>query len=329
MQKKIVKKIKMGFAINKINLKGKVILAPMAGITSFSYRKFMNNFGPAITYTEMISDCGLIYGNKKTFEMLKTDGSDRPLGIQLFGGKKETLLKAVDILENCGVNYDVLDINLACPVNKVVKSNGGSTWLKDQDALLDLMSSIVNKSSKPVSAKIRLGYNDVNVNETVQTLEKAGVSFIMIHARTRKDLYHGKPRFEELSKVRDLISIPFGVSGDIYTPDDAINALNITRADAILVARGGVGNPLLISNINHLLNNEPLEEITFLKQLNYLNEYINLLVLEKGERIAISILKGIGPKFFVMFKDKYKKLREELILSKNIGEFTKILNRYK
>lgn len=329
MQKKIVKKIKMSFAINKINLKGKVILAPMAGITSFSYRKFMNNFGPAITYTEMISDCGLIYGNKKTFEMLKTDGSDRPLGIQLFGGKKETLLKAVDILENCGVNYDVLDINLACPVNKVVKSNGGSTWLKDQDALLDLMSSIVNKSSKPVSAKIRLGYNDVNVNETVQTLEKAGVSFIMIHARTRKDLYHGKPRFEELSKVRDLISIPFGVSGDIYTPDDAINALNITRADAILVARGGVGNPLLISNINHLLNNEPLEEITFLKQLNYLNEYINLLVLEKGERIAISILKGIGPKFFVMFKDKYKKLREELILSKNIGEFTKILNRYK
>lgn len=318
----------MSFAINKINLKGKVILAPMAGITSFSYRKFMNNFGPAITYTEMISDCGLIYGNKKTFEMLKTDGSDRPLGIQLFGGKKETLLKAVEILENCGVNYDVLDINLACPVNKVVKSNGGSTWLKDQGALLDLMSSIVNKSSKPVSAKIRLGYNDVNVNETVQTLEKAGVSFIMIHARTRKDLYHGKPRFEELSKVRDLISIPFGVSGDIYTPDDAINALNITRADAILVARGGVGNPLLITNINHILNGEPLEETTFKKQLIYFNEFKELLVLEKGAQIATSILKGIAPKFFLMFKDKYKDLRCKLVQAKNINDFDIILSDF-
>ena len=309
-------------------MKGKVILAPMAGITSFSYRKFMNKFNPAITYTEMISDCGLIYRNKKTFEMLKTDGSDRPLGVQLFGGKKETLLKAIEILENTGINYDILDINLACPVNKVVKSNGGSTWLKDQDALLDLMTAIVKKSSKPVSAKIRLGYNEINVNEAVQTLEKAGVSFIMIHARTRKDLYRGKPRFEELSKVRDLIKIPFGVSGDIYTPVDAINALKITRADAILVARGGVGNPLLITNINHLLSNEPLEETTFEKQVNYFNEYKSLLVLEKGETIATSILKGIAPKFFLMFKDKYKELRKSLVFATNLNEFDEIIAKF-
>lgn len=318
----------MDLTIKNIKLKGKVILAPMAGITSFSYRKFMNKFNPAITYTEMISDCGLIYGNKKTFEMLKTDGSDRPLGVQLFGGKKETLLKAIEILENTGINYDVLDINLACPVNKVVKSNGGSTWLKDQDALLDLMTAIVKKSSKPVSAKIRLGYNEINVNETVQTLEKAGVSFIMIHARTRKDLYHGKPRFEELSKVRDLIKISFGVSGDIYTPADAVNALKITRADAILVARGGVGNPLLITNINHLLNNESLEETTFEKQVNYFNEYKSLLVLEKGEAIATSILKGIAPKFFLMFKDKYKELRKSLVFATNLNEFDEIIAKF-
>lgn len=308
--------------------KKKVILAPMAGITSFSYRKFMNKFDPALTYTEMISDCGLIYGNKKTFEMLQTDGSDRPLGIQLFGGKKETILNAIDILENLPIEYDVLDINLACPVNKVVKSNGGSTWLKDQDALFDLMSEVVKKSKKPVSAKIRLGYNEINVNETVQTLERAGVQFIMIHARTRKDLYHGKARYEELIKVRDLIKIPFGISGDIYTPLDAINALKITRANAVLVARGGVGNPLLISNINHLLNNEELEETNFNKQFEYFKEYKSLLVKEKGEKIATSILKGIAPKFFLNLKEDSKELRKRLVAAQDISDFDKIIEEF-
>ena len=128
--------------IKNLELKGKVILAPMAGITSFSYRKFMNKFGCAITYSEMISDCGLIYNNKRTFEMIKTDGSDKPLAIQLFGGKKETLLEALDILEKSNTNYDVLDINLACPVPKVTKSNGGSSWLKDVSLMKDMMKRL-------------------------------------------------------------------------------------------------------------------------------------------------------------------------------------------
>lgn len=315
----------MSLQIGNLKLKGKVILAPMAGVTSFSYRKFMNKFHPAITYSEMISDCGLVYGNKKTIEMLHTDGMDRPLGIQLFGGKKETLLKAIDVLDDLKVQYDVLDINLACPVNKVVKSNGGSTWLKDLDELYDTMKAICERSTKPVSAKIRLGYNDVNVNETVKVLEKAGVKFIMIHARTRKDLYKGKPRFEELLKVRDLIKIPFGVSGDIYTVEDALNALKITRADAILVARGGIGNPLLISNINHALKGEPLEETTLEKQIEFFNEFKELLKEEKGEKITTSILKGQAPKFFLMFKDEYKELRKQLVMAQNYEDFDNII----
>lgn len=318
----------MSLNIKDLNLKGKVILAPMAGVTSFSYRKFLNQFGPAITYTEMISDCGLIYGNKKTFEMLYTDGSDRPLGVQLFGGKKETILQAIDILESLNFDYDVLDINLACPVNKVVKSNGGSSWLKDQNALFDLMSEVVKKSKKPVSAKVRLGYNDININDTVVTLEKAGVSFIMIHARTKKDLYHGTPHFEELAKVRDLIKIPFGVSGNIYTVEDALNALKITRADAILVARGGIGNPLLVKNINNTLNNLPLEETNFEKQAKFFKEYKDLLVNEKGEKIALSILKGIAPKFFTMFKESSKELRNKLIVAKSTDEMEQIVFDY-
>lgn len=315
----------MDLKIKDLTLKGKVILAPMAGITSFSYRKFMNQFGTAITYTEMISDCGLIYGNKKTFEMLQTDGSDRPLGIQLFGGHKDTLLKAIDILESANIKYDLLDINLACPVNKVIKSNGGSTWLKDQKSLYDMMKAVCEKSTKPVTAKIRLGFNEINVEDTVKTLERAGVSFIMIHARTRKDLYSGKPKSEELKNIKNIINIPFGVSGDIFTVDDALNALSITHADAILVARGGVGNPLLVKNINNALNGLPLEETSIEKQYKYFKEYSNLLKIEKGEKIATSILKGIAPKFFLMFKEETKELRKQLVMVNSFDMFDKII----
>lgn len=318
----------MTLLLNNKEIKGKVILAPMAGITSFSYRKFMNKFGPALTYSEMISDCGLIYGSKKTFEMLKTDGSDKPLGIQLFGGKKETLLEALEIIQNTNIPYDIIDVNLACPVNKVVKSNGGSTWLKDQHALLEMMKAICENSKTPVSAKIRLGYNDVNVEETVKTLEKAGVAFIMIHARTRKELYSGKPHFEELKNIRDIIKIPFGVSGDIFTPEDALNALKITRADYVLVARGGVGNPELITNINNALDGKELVAPTIAKQVSYFKEFKKLLVEEKGEKIATSILKGLAPKFFLMFKEETKELRKKFVYINTIDEFDKIIDDF-
>ena len=302
----------MSFKIGNVEIKGKVILAPMAGITSFSYRKFMKQFNPALTYTEMISDCGLIYENQRTLNYLKTDGSDRPLAVQLFGGKKEELVKAIDIIENAGYEYDILDLNLACPVNKVIRNNGGSSWLKDQDKLYEMVKAVVEKSKKPVSCKIRLGFDNINVEETVQTLERAGVSFIAIHARTRSQAYSGKADYDKLKNIRDLIRIPFCISGDIFSVEDALNALKITRADSVMVARGGVGNPELITNINLALDGKPYDEIIdFERQYKYLKEYVGYLVDEYGENRAISLLRGIAPKFFIKLPNS-KQLRIEL-----------------
>lgn len=320
----------MAFKIGNIELKERVILAPMAGVTSFSYRKFMRPFGCGITYTEMISDCGLIYDNKRTRQMIYSDGSDRPLAIQLFGGDKETLLKGVELLESSGIEYDILDLNFACPVPKVTKNNGGSSWLLDLDKLYDTTKAIVEKSTKPVSAKIRLGYNEVNVDETVKVLQDAGVSFIMIHARTRKELYTGKPHFDLLKNVRDILHIPFGVSGNIYTVKDALDALEITRADAILVARGGIGNPNLIRNINLALEGKEYDEtLKFNEQKDYLFTFTDLLIKEKGETRAISILKGLAPKFFPSPMPHSKELRQELTLNmKCRNDMENILNEY-
>jgi len=302
----------MSFKIGDVEIKGKVILAPMAGITSFSYRKFMMQFYPALVYTEMVSDCGLIYDNQKTLNYLKTDGTDKPLAVQLFGGKTDELVKATKIVKNeCGT-YDILDLNLGCPVNKVIKNNGGSSWLKDQDELFKMVSEVVKNSKKPVSCKIRLGFSTVNVEETVKTLEKAGCKFIAIHARTRAQGYTGKADYSKLKNIRDLIKIPFCVGGDIYTVADAQHALEETRADAIMVARGAIGNPELVSNINLALEGKPYtENVTFINQYKYLKEYTKLLVAEYGEERAISLLRGIAPKFFLKIRNS-KVLRVEL-----------------
>ena len=299
----------MSFFIGNIKITKRVILAPMAGITSFSYRKFMNKFGVGLTYSEMISDCGLIYGNEGTLELLKSDGSDRPLAIQLFGGSKETILKGLEILNSKDISYDILDLNLACPVPKVVKNNGGSSWLKDQSKLFEMVSAVCQKSIKPVSCKIRLGYNDVNVYETCKTLEKAGCKFIAIHCRTKKQLYSGLPVFSAIKDLKKIISIPFCVSGNIYTVNDALEALKITNADAVMVARGGIGNPNLIKNINKALNNEPYNENKNLnEQLDYLTEFSLSLINEFGEIKAIRMLRGIATKFLDGIPDmkKYK-----------------------
>ena len=288
--------------LKKYFKKHKVILAPMAGITSFSYRKFMSKFKPAMVFSEMISDCGLIYDNKETIKLLYTDNKEKMLGIQLFGGQKENLLKALEILENLKINYDFLDLNLACPVKKVTKNNGGSAWLRDINKLKEMVSLIVKKSKNPVTCKIRLGIDDKSINfiDVCKTLEECGVIYISIHARTTKQLYSGEPRYELLKDLHKYISIPFGISGNIFKVEDAVNALKITGADCVLVARGGVGNPLLIKEINYFVKKGKIKHLkrSVKKQVEYCLKFSKMLIDEKGEDVAIKILRGIAPKFF-------------------------------
>ena len=317
----------MSFYIKDLEIKKSVILAPMAGITSFSYRKFLSEFGVGATYSEMISDCGLIYNNKKTIEMMKNDSNfNRPYGIQLFGGSKESLLKGLEVIENSNIEYDFLDLNLKWPVPKVTKGNGGSKWLTKLDEMYEMVKAVVEKSKKPVTAKVRLGWKSVDIEKICVLLEKAGVSFIAIHARTKEELYSGKPHFEELKNIRDLIHIPFGVSGNIFSVNDALNALKITRADAVLIARGGIGNPNLIKNINLALANKEYDEnVTFEEQKQYLYRFMEYLKEEKGEFTAVSLLKGLAPKFFNFNFPFIKELRSNL--SQKISSYSDIYNR--
>ena len=240
------------FKIGNVEINGKVVLAPMAGVTSLGYRNFMKPFGVALTVTEMVSDCGLIYDNQKTIDYLKSTEEERPIAIQLFGSSAETICKAMDVVLKHNPNIDIFDINLGCPAPKVTKTGAGSSLLRDPKKLEEMFTQICKHSPIPVTAKIRLGWNEeeINFKENVKALEKAGVAAIGIHARTTRQGYAGKPRWELLKDFRNEMSVPLIVSGDIYTLKDAIQALECTKADAVMVARGGVGNPILVKQID-------------------------------------------------------------------------------
>lgn len=291
----------MKFEIGKLKINGPVMLAPMAGVTFYSYRNYMKKFGVDLSVTEMISDCGLIYGNEQTFEYLKSSNDERPLGIQLFGSKTENLVKAIEIIAKSASNYDFIDINLGCPVPKVTKSGAGSSLLKDPKKLGMMMRKLVEASPVPVTAKIRLGIDDNHLNflEVISELENAGVSMIGVHARTTKQLYGGKPKWNLISGLGKKTKVPLIVSGDIYTLDDAIEAIELTAASGVMVARGGIGNPRLVAQIHEYYESgKRLPNATLEEQAQYALELAREMIEDKGEEMAMRIYRSIGPKFF-------------------------------
>ena len=311
----------MSFKIKDINIEGHVVLGPMAGYTTLSYRKFMKPFGVGLVYSEMISDCGLSYNNKKTWDYMVTDKFEHPVGLQLFGFNIENSRKAIQILDE-NADFDILDLNFGCPVEKVVKTGAGSAWLKNVPALEAYTSEIVKVSKHPVTAKIRLGWDDKsrNVFEVSEALVRAGVSAITVHCRTRAQGYSGKPDYEAIKGLKETIGVPLIVSGDIFTPQDAKNALDITGADGVMVARGGVGNPFLVTQINHFLDTgELLPSPDVLTQVGYAEQFSNMLIDQFGEEVGVRQLRGILPHFFSGFPG-YKKLRVSITTSLNTKE---------
>ena len=302
------------FKIGNVEINGKVVLAPMAGVTCLAYRNFMKPFGVALTVTEMVSDCGLIYDNKKTIDYIKTTEFERPVAIQLFGSSAETICKAMDVVLKINPNIDMFDINLGCPAPKVTKTGAGSALLRDPKKLEEMFKVICKHSPIPVTAKIRLGWNEENINfkENIFALEKAGIAAIGLHARTTRAGYAGKPRWDLVKNLRDEMSVPLIVSGDMYDVSDAVKALETTHADAIMVARGGVGNPKLIERINsHFNNNVELKRATLKESKEYLLKLADMMIEEKGEYSAMMVLRGIAPKFFLGLPDT-KKIRSKL-----------------
>lgn len=310
--------------LGKYCIEGQVVLAPMAGITSEGYRKYLNTFGVDIAVTEMVSDMGLIYENAETETYVKYQKDQTLTGVQLFGFAPENLSKAV--LKALAINPDIdfFDVNMGCPVPKVTKTGAGSALMLNPPLCGEIIRALKSVTDKPVTAKIRLGYNQINFLEVIKELESAGVDAIAIHARTRKELYAGEPHFDLLKDLRKQMSVPLMVSGNIYSLDEAISALEMTGAEAVMVARGGMGNPFLITQIKtYFATNERLPNPSFLEQCAYCLALAKSLIEEKGELNAMRVYRSIAPKFFSGFANS-KVLRT--ILSTSLTTYQSLVN---
>ncbi len=313
--------------IKDIVISPPLILAPMAGITNLAYRKMMKKHNVGLVVSEMVSDYALIYGNKETFKMLETLKEERPLSIQLFGSSKESLVKAVKILNR--FDFDILDINLGCPVPKVVKEGSGASWLKKerQEELFDTMQEIVKNSNKPVTCKIRLGWDhdEITVIETCQILERSGVSLIAIHGRTRSDFYSGRADYQWIKKAKEAVNIPLVANGDIFKAEDAFEVLNITKSDGLMIGRGALGNPQLFDNIVKKEKGLPFnEEIVLEQQIEFCKEHYRNLIDLKGEYRASQEMRGLAPHYFKGLKNA-KKIRLALSKINNYEDFERLL----
>ena len=287
--------------LGNYEINGKVVLGPMAGFTSSGYREFMAPFGVDVCVTEMVSDMGLFYGNKETKSYIDYQNIKPVTGVQLFGHDPEDMKRGALISLNINKDIQFFDINMGCPVPKVTKTGAGSCLMKDPKLCGEIVRAIKSVTTLPVTAKIRLGWDEKSINyfEVIKELESAGVDMIAIHARTKKQLYTGEPDFELIRDLRTKMTVPLVVSGNIYTLDDAIKALEITKADAVMVARGGIGNPYLCTQINeYFKTGNRLVNPTLDDQIKWCIELADFLIKEKGEAKAMMVYRSIAPKFF-------------------------------
>lgn len=278
--------------IGNVELCGKVVCAPMAGVTNRVYRKIAKEFGASLVYTEMISDKALCFNSENTYKMIELDADEHPVALQLFGGEKEYLVRAIEIINK--TNAEIVDINMGCPVPKVIKSMAGSFWLKDIESSKDKIEAIVKASNKPVTAKIRLGWDEgsINVVDMAKMLESAGVSAICVHARTRSQFYTGKARIEYIKMVKEAVKIPVIGNGDIKSIDDAIEMFEKTNCDAVMIGRGALGNPWLFKQIDHYLKTgERLEDPTVFERLDMCIRHARELCEIMEEKVAIKEMR--------------------------------------
>ena len=280
--------IRMKIQIGNVQLDGNLLLGPMAGVTDLPFRLLCKEQGVDLVYTEMVSAKGVLYNNKNTEQLLQIEEAERPAALQLFGADPDILRETARRLEHR--NFDILDINMGCPVPKVVNNGEGSALMKTPKLIGEIVRKVSTGYSKPVTVKIRKGFDEGSINavEVAKIAEDNGAAAIAVHARTREQFYSGKADWDIIRQVKEAVSVPVIGSGDVFTPQDAKAMIELTGCDAIMMARGTRGNPWLFAQIKaYLINGVLLPKPDFEEVRNMILRHANMLADYKGETIAI------------------------------------------
>jgi nifR3 family TIM-barrel protein len=274
--------------IGNITINNRVVLAPMAGVCNSAFRLTVKEFGAGLVCAEMVSDKGIILENERSLQMLYVDEREKPLSLQIFGGNKDTLVKAAKVVDTKS-NADIIDINMGCPVPKITKCDAGAKWLLDPDKIHEMVSAVVAEVDKPVTVKMRMGWDDKHIYaiENAKAIEAAGGKAVSLHGRTRVQMYEGVANWDIIRDVKQAVNIPVIGNGDVTTPQEAKRLLEETGSDGVMIGRAALGDPWMIyRTVRYLETGELLEQPTALEKVEVCLLHYNRLIGIKGEAVA-------------------------------------------
>ena len=317
------------FKIGNIEIKNRIVLAPMAGICNSAFRKIIKEMGVGLIYAEMVSDKAIYYNSKKTENMLYMEESERPIAQQIFGSDKDTFIYAAkEIYEK--MHPDIIDINMGCPVPKVaLRAQAGSALLKNPEKIYDIVHAVVETVPVPVTVKIRIGWdeNSINAVEVAKICEKAGASAITVHGRTRNQGYSGNVNYDIIRQVKQNVSIPVIGNGDI-TDIDSAKKMFATGVDAIMIGRGCLGNPWLIKElVNYFDKGITIEKPTPQEKIEMCFHHMDYLSKIKPEKVCVLEMRSHIAWYLKGLTNSID-IKKQVFQTNTIKELKEILENY-